>query len=66
MQVIGGTTVVGYRWPGLYPKRSRDLLLLTVMGTSTFETQSRINDQYRLCFRWTPEGPDDVELVDYH
>jgi proteic killer suppression protein len=26
----------------------------------------RINDQYRLCFRWTAEGPTDVELVDYH
>jgi toxin HigB-1 len=26
----------------------------------------RINDQYRLCFRWTDEGPTEVELVDYH
>lgn len=26
----------------------------------------RINDQYRLCFRWTSEGPTEVELVDYH
>ena len=26
----------------------------------------RINDQYRLCFRWTPAGPADVEVVDYH
>ena len=26
----------------------------------------RINDQYRLCFRWTAAGPTDVELVDYH
>ena len=26
----------------------------------------RVNDQYRLCFRWTPNGPEDVELVDYH
>jgi proteic killer suppression protein len=26
----------------------------------------RINDQFRLCFRWTPGGPADVELVDYH
>lgn len=26
----------------------------------------RINDQYRLCFRWTKNGPEDVELVDYH
>ena len=26
----------------------------------------RINDQYRLCFRWTSAGPIDVEIVDYH
>ncbi len=26
----------------------------------------RINDQYRICFRWTPQGPADVETVDYH
>ena len=26
----------------------------------------RVNDQFRLCFRWTDRGPDDVELVDYH
>lgn len=26
----------------------------------------RINDQYRICFIWTPAGPADVEIVDYH
>lgn len=26
----------------------------------------RVNDQYRICFRWTEKGPEDVELVDYH
>ncbi len=26
----------------------------------------RINDQWRICFRWTSEGPTDVEIVDYH
>jgi proteic killer suppression protein len=26
----------------------------------------RVNDQFRLCFRWTSQGPEDVELVDYH
>ncbi|MBV8849256.1 MAG: type II toxin-antitoxin system RelE/ParE family toxin [Methylobacteriaceae bacterium] len=26
----------------------------------------RINDQYRLCFRWIADGPDEVEIVDYH
>jgi proteic killer suppression protein len=26
----------------------------------------RVNDQFRICFRWTKEGPTDVEIVDYH
>jgi toxin HigB-1 len=26
----------------------------------------RVNDQFRVCFRWTDEGPEDVEIVDYH
>jgi len=26
----------------------------------------RINQQWRMCFRWTDAGPDDVEIVDYH
>ena len=26
----------------------------------------RVNDQWRICFRWTSAGPDEVEIVDYH
>ena len=26
----------------------------------------RVNDQFRVCFRWTPTGPEGVEVVDYH
>lgn len=26
----------------------------------------RVNDQYRVCFIWTEQGPDRVEIVDYH
>lgn len=26
----------------------------------------RINDQYRVCFVWTEQGPSSVEVVDYH
>ena len=26
----------------------------------------RINDRYRICFKWVKENPDDVEIVDYH
>ena len=26
----------------------------------------RVNDQWRICFRWTSAGPANVEIVDYH
>ena len=26
----------------------------------------RINTQYRIYFRWTPDGPTDIEVIDYH
>jgi proteic killer suppression protein len=26
----------------------------------------RINDRWRICFVWTKEGPENVEIVDYH
>jgi proteic killer suppression protein len=26
----------------------------------------RINDQWRIVFTWTAEGPEDVEIRDYH
>lgn len=26
----------------------------------------RINGQFRICFSWTPMGPQDVGIVDYH
>jgi proteic killer suppression protein len=26
----------------------------------------RINQRWRICFRWTTAGPEDIEIVDYH
>lgn len=26
----------------------------------------RVNDQWRICFRWDDSGAHDVEMVDYH
>ncbi|WP_267360191.1 MULTISPECIES: type II toxin-antitoxin system RelE/ParE family toxin [unclassified Methylobacterium] len=26
----------------------------------------RINDQWRICFKWGDAGPENVEIVDYH
>lgn len=30
------------------------------------EYSIRINNKYRICFLWTENGPDLVEIVDYH
>jgi proteic killer suppression protein len=26
----------------------------------------RVNDQWRICLRWTKAGPEDVSITDYH
>jgi proteic killer suppression protein len=26
----------------------------------------RINDQFRICFKWTSRGVEDVQIADYH
>lgn len=40
--------------------------LEALKGDRVGQHSIRINDQYRLCFRWTSAGPADVEIVDYH
>jgi toxin HigB-1 len=40
--------------------------LEALQGDRAGQHSIRINKQFRLCFRWTSRGPDDVELVDYH
>ncbi|MGF6212326.1 type II toxin-antitoxin system RelE/ParE family toxin [Comamonas sp. 4034] len=40
--------------------------LETLQGDRVGQHSIRINDQWRICFIWTPEGPADVEIVDYH
>ncbi|MCA3572365.1 MAG: type II toxin-antitoxin system RelE/ParE family toxin [Aestuariivirga sp.] len=35
-------------------------------GNRAGQYSVRINDQWRICFRWTEQGPTDVEIVDYH
>ena len=35
-------------------------------GNRSGQHSIRINDQYRICFVWTKQGPIDVEIVDYH
>ncbi len=40
--------------------------LEALKGDRTGQHSIRINDQYRVCFRWKRAGAEDVEIVDYH
>jgi proteic killer suppression protein len=40
--------------------------LEALKGNRIGQHSIRVNDQFRVCFRWTPEGPEDVEIADYH
>ena len=40
--------------------------LEALRGNRAGQHSNRINDQFRVCFAWTLEGPKDVEIVDYH
>lgn len=40
--------------------------LEALKGDRAGQHSIRVNDRYRVCFRWTPAGPTDVEIVDYH
>ena len=40
--------------------------LEALKGNRVGQYSIRINDQYRLCFRWTHAGAEEVEIVDYH
>jgi len=55
--------------------QARDLGDLSAPPANRLEARSgdrrgkpsiRINDQWRICFVWTKEGPIDVEIVDDH
>jgi len=40
--------------------------LESLKGDRAGQHSIRINRQWRLCFRWTPDGPEAVTIVDYH
>jgi proteic killer suppression protein len=40
--------------------------LEALAGNRQGQHSIRINDQFRVCFVWTAEGPAEVEIVDYH
>ena len=53
-------------------KELKDLLappanrLEKLKGDRKDQYSIRINDQYRICFRWEDSNAYDVEIVDYH
>ena len=40
--------------------------LEALKGDRSGQYSIRVNDQYRVCFRWTAAGAEGVEIVDYH
>ena len=40
--------------------------LEALKGNRAGQHSIRVNDQYRVCFRWTAAGAEDVAIVDYH
>jgi len=40
--------------------------LEALQGSRKGQHSLRVNDQWRVCFVWTPDGPKDIEIVDYH
>jgi proteic killer suppression protein len=77
-----GKTTAGYQAVAKIAMRKLDMLdaakvlddvrvppgnkLEKLRGTRSGQYSIRINEQWRICFRWTDTGPSDVEIVDYH
>jgi len=40
--------------------------LEALKGSRSGQYSIRVNDQFRLCFRWTNAGAEDVQILDYH
>ena len=40
--------------------------LEALKGDRAGQHSIRVNDQFRVCFVWTADGPKNVEIVDYH
>jgi len=43
-----------------------DNRLEALKGDRAGQYSIRINDQFRVCFVWTSQGPKNVEIADYH
>lgn len=41
-------------------------MLEALSGDREGQHSIRVNNQWRICFVWTEQGPEAVEIVDYH
>jgi len=41
-------------------------MLESFKGNRKEEYSIRINEQYRICFKWSEAGPNSLEITDYH
>jgi len=57
-QLVAAVSLKSLSLPGLRLEKLR--------GDRAGQHSIRVNDQYRVCFRWTEAGAEDVEIVDYH
>jgi toxin HigB-1 len=51
---------------GLIPRLPPGNWLEALRGDRAGQHSIQINDQFRLCSRWTSAGAEGVEIVDYH
>ncbi len=58
-RVLAATTVSDLRIPPSHR-------LETLSGSRQGQHSIRINNQWRVCFRWTDQGAMEIETIDYH
>ena len=60
LQMLHAAPALGFL---LLPPGNR---LEALKGDRKGQHSIRINDQWRVCFKWTANGPSQVEITDYH
>jgi hypothetical protein len=72
---VGATVIVPSSWNSTLPPAAGRAPALRVppgnrleklAGDRAGQYSIRINQQWRICFRWTDAGPEDAEITDYH
>jgi plasmid maintenance system killer protein len=56
----------GSRHRSSHPRAPPANRLEQLKGDRAGQWSLRVNDRFRICFRWTGSDTEDVEIVDYH